>query len=72
MFNRRLSILQSTEGKTHQNLPQCVEEKLGHLEKAEYFCYKCRQLMKETSAEIFECVDCKVKYDTREYRIKRI
>jgi len=47
------------------------DNKLGHLERADYFCHKDGQQMAEVKIDIFEC-DCGNKYDTTSYRIKRI
>ncbi len=71
MLQRRLTNLQTTGGYIHQNLIKCVNEKLGHLERAEYFCYKCKDEMQEISTDIFVCNTCNVKYDTVKYKIKR-
>lgn len=71
MLQRRLTNLQTTGGYIHQNLIKCVNEKLGHLERAEYFCYKCKAEMQEISTDIFVCNVCNVKYDTVKYKIKR-
>ena len=71
MLQRRLANLQTTGGYIHQNLIKCVNEKLGHLERAEYFCYKCKDEMQETSTDLFNCSKCNVKYDTTKYKIKR-
>jgi ribosomal protein L37AE/L43A len=71
MLQRRLTNLQTTGGYIHQNLIKCVNEKLGHLERAEYFCYKCKDEMQETSTDIFVCNKCNVKYDTTKYKINR-
>lgn len=71
MLERRLSNLNHTGGYIHQNLIKCVNEKLGHLERGEYFCYKCNSEMTETSKDIFECLKCNIKYDTTKYNFKR-
>lgn len=71
MLQRRLSNLQQTGGYIHDNLVKCVNEKLGHLERAEYFCYKCKSEMTEISNDIFQCSNCNVKYDTTKYKFKR-
>lgn len=47
------------------------DNNLGHLERAEYFCYKCRGEMIETSSDVFQCSECNVKYDTTKYNFKR-
>lgn len=47
------------------------DNKLGHLEKGEYFCYKCQSIMEEMDTDVFICPHCHVKYDTAIYKIKR-
>lgn len=47
------------------------EYKLGHLDKGEYFCYKCGDPMEETAYDIFNCKKCNTKYDTTKYHFKR-
>ena len=71
MLKRRLTNLESTGGYIHDNLRKCVTEKLGHLERGEYFCYKCQAKMTETSPNVFHCSNCNVKYDTAKYQLKR-
>lgn len=71
MLQRRLSNLQQTGGYIHDNLVRCVNEKLGHLERAEYFCYKCKSEMTEISNDIFQCSNCNVKYETTKYKFNR-
>jgi len=71
MLERRLSNLKLTGGYIHDNLVKCVNEKLGHLERGEYFCYKCKSEMTEISNDIFQCSNCNVKYDTTKYKLKR-
>lgn len=43
----------------------------GHLERAEYFCYKCKSEMTEITNDIFQCSNCNVKYDTTKYKFER-
>ncbi|RXM43916.1 cold-shock protein [Flavobacterium sp. YO12] len=71
MLQRRLSSLELAGGYIHHNLVKAVNEKLGHLEKANYFCYKCGNEMAETASEVFQCKDCRVAYKTGQYNIKR-
>lgn len=71
MLERRLSNLKLTGGYIHDNLVKCVNEKLGHLERGEYFCHKCSKKMKEKAFDIFYCSDCNTTYDTIEYRFSR-
>ncbi len=71
MLERRLSNLKLTGGYIHDNLVKCVKEKLGHLERGEYFCYNCKSEMTVISDDIFQCSKCNVKYDTTKYKFKR-
>jgi hypothetical protein len=73
MLKRRLDNLVVVGGYIHDNLRFAVSKKLGHLERAEYFCYKCAKLMVEKhTADIFECEDCNIVYNTTKYKFKRI
>ena len=71
MLNRRLSNLKTTGGYIHENLIERVEGKLGHLERAQYFCYKCASNMEETAIDIFHCNQCHVTYDTTKFKFER-
>lgn len=71
MLSRRLSSLKLTGAYIHPNLEFLVAEKKGHSERAEYFCYKCQKRTEETTLDVFYCPDCKVKYDTTPYKLKR-
>lgn len=71
MLERRLANLKLTGGYIHESLIKCVTEKLGHLERGEYFCYKCKAEMTEVGNDIFQCSSCKVTYDTTKYKFKR-
>lgn len=71
MLTRRLNNLLKTGGYIHRNLIYCVEHKLGHLERGEYFCYKHMSPMVEAKEDYFKCPDCTVFYDTKIYNLKR-
>jgi cold shock CspA family protein len=71
MFTRRLSNLEQTGGVIHDDLRLKVENKEGHLERAEYYCHSCGNMMTETSTDIFECFNCNVKYETDKFRFDR-
>lgn len=66
MFKRRLDNL-NTNSQNDSRLEQLVSNNEGHLEKAEYFCYKCVQVMVEHPNKKFKCRDCKVEYDLSKY-----
>lgn len=66
MFKRRLNNL-SINGQNDSRLGELVVNNEGHLEKAEYFCYKCGQVMEEQSAKKFKCRDCNIEYDLSRY-----
>lgn len=71
MLKRRLNNLQTVGGYIHPNLIRDIQELTGHLERAEYFCYKCKKETEEINAEVFYCKECDVKYDTAKYKFKR-
>ena len=71
MSERRLKNLEATGGYIHLNLKKCIDEKSGHLERGEYYCYKCENKMVEIKNEIYHCNSCNVIYDTSKYQIKR-
>jgi uncharacterized protein YbaR (Trm112 family) len=71
MLNRRLENLNKTGGYIHPDLIFAVENKLGHLERAEHFCYICGNLMKEIHSEVFFCDKCKIQYDLKDNHFKR-
>lgn len=54
-----------------EKLRNMVDNKLGHLERGEHFCYKCGTSMEETAEDIFICPNCKIKYDVTENKFKR-
>src|SRR5690606_20571999 len=68
MMNRRFENLKTNGGYIHNNLRYVVSEKLGHLEKAEYYCYKCGDYMLEFPNEVFKCLGCNVEYYTEQYK----
>ena len=69
MLSRRLSNLESNGGYIHQELRTKVKEQLGHLERAEYFCYKCGNDMTEYSSTVYKCGDCLVEYDLNKFKL---
>ena len=71
MMERRLQNLETTGGYIHENLKYAVNRKLGHLERAEHFCYNCGNSMDETSPDIFNCDKCGIEYDLKENKFKR-
>lgn len=66
MFERRLKAL-NYNSQNDLRLEELIKNKEGHLEKAEYFCYKCGQVMVEHPNNKFKCVDCNVDYNLSEY-----
>jgi cold shock CspA family protein len=71
MMSRRLANLQITGGYIHENLKYAVENRLGHLERAQHFCYHCGELMDESGDEIFYCQGCSIQYDVSKNNFKR-
>lgn len=68
MFKRRLDKLKLVGGYIHEGLLRSVQEERGHLEKAEYYCYKCEGMMTEINEKRFECTNCKVSYDLKDFK----
>jgi len=66
-FERRLKNLTINGGKKSTRLQCLIQKKVGHLEKAEYFCYQCGQTMREYSQTLYKCNDCKTQYDLSKY-----
>jgi cold shock CspA family protein len=71
MMRRRLQNLRTTGGFIHQNLINDVENEVGHLERAEHFCYKCGRLMEELPDDVFHCNDCNISYDVSKNNFQR-
>jgi cold shock CspA family protein len=66
-YERRLNNLNTTTGQVDEGLLFAVNNKIGHLEKAEYFCYKCGQVMVEHPNKKFKCRDCNIDYKLSDY-----
>jgi len=66
-FKRRLESLRINGGIQYERLYQLVQIKAGHLEKAEYYCYKCGQFMTEYSRTLYKCSTCNIEYDLSKY-----
>jgi cold shock CspA family protein len=68
MLTRRIENLRTNGGTIHQHLIEAVDEKKGHKEKNEYFCYKCSKVMTEVIDDMeggdtfFKCLSCEVEY----------
>ena len=71
MLERRLNSLKATGGYISTSLQKAVDDKLGHQERAEQYCYKCGKLMDEIADEFFKCNACGIKYDLGKNKFKR-
>lgn len=71
MLNRVLNNLRTTGGYIHPNLLNAVSNELGHMDRAEHFCYKCGELMEEIANEMFRCNSCNTEYDLVNNNFKR-
>lgn len=67
-FRRRLESLNKVGGYIHQELIDNVEKKNGHLEKREYYCYKCSGMMTEISSNNYKCSRCNITYDLDKFK----
>ncbi|MGH1383689.1 cold shock domain-containing protein [Kordia sp.] len=68
MFRRRLDNLKLVGSYTHPELVRNVQEENGHLEKAEYYCFKCKGMMMEINDKKYECKSCNVSYDLKNFK----
>ncbi len=71
MFQRRFNNLKLAGSNIPLNLMQCIEKKLGHRDKEEYFCYRCGDEMNEIRSKIFHCKTCNIDFDTLSYKTKK-
>lgn len=67
-LQRRLDSLIKVGGYIHPDLRKNVEEKNGHLDKKEYYCYKCSGMMTEIDPAKFKCSKCGVIYDFSKFK----
>lgn len=68
LFKRRLANLNKVGGYIHQELIDNVEQQNGHLEKKEYYCYKCSDMMTEINENTYKCTECNVEYDLGKFK----
>jgi len=68
MFKRRYKNLKLLGGYIHPELIENVENKNGHLERAEYYCFNCGDKMVRQDKTLFGCVRCNVQYDLMKYK----
>jgi cold shock CspA family protein/ferric iron reductase protein FhuF len=71
MMKRRMENLKYTGGYISEKLRHAVDNKLGHLERGEHFCYKCGAFMNEVKTDVFKCQNCQIKYDVSKNKFKR-
>ena len=67
MFKRRLDALILNGGFIYPELFDYVKNEVGHLEKAEYYCYNCGGMMNPFNDNEYFCKKCNVKYDFHKY-----
>lgn len=67
-FKRRLESLNKVGGYIHPELIENVEKQNGHLEKREYYCYKCAGMMTEISKDKYKCLKCNISYDLEKFK----
>lgn len=63
MFKTRFNNLTINNAFIHNDLSFKIENKLGHLERAEHYCYECSNKMNEIDKDIFECKPCNITYN---------
>ena len=72
-FERRLKFWNKYNGTQPGYLMHAVNSKIGHLEKAEYYCYHCGQIMEidPENKNKFKCKDCNIEYNTEKYKLEK-
>lgn len=68
LFKRKLESLNKVGGYIHQELIENVQKQNGHLEKREYYCYNCSDMMTENSSNNYKCSKCNVTYDLDKFK----
>ncbi len=68
ILSKRLENLKLTGGYIHPKLIRQVKNKEGHLEKAEYYCYKCAGMMTQVDEKKYVCKKCNVTYDFEKFK----
>lgn len=71
MLNRRLTNLRTVGSYIPAQLVFAVEQKLGHLERAEHYCYNCGDIMDEKSGDIYYCKKCRITYELSKNKFAR-
>ncbi len=69
-FYRRIESLKTNGRYIPESLIYLAEEKKGHWEKAECYCYKCAGEMVEKNGN-YQCENCKISYDRNGVYIKQ-
>lgn len=67
-FVRRLRSLRKLGGYIHSKLILNVKKQNGHLEKKEYYCYKCSEMTTEINDNTFQCLKCNVTYNLNKFK----
>lgn len=62
-FERRLDNLRTVGGNIHPQLIHNVENNNGHMNKKEYYCYNCSDMMTEMSEDKYKCRKCDITYN---------
>jgi cold shock CspA family protein len=68
LFKRRLANLNKVGGFIHEELMDNVAKQNGHLEKKEYYCFKCSGMMTEMNTHTYQCKGCNVEYDLHKFK----
>ena len=48
-------------------LEDFIRMRLGHLEKREFYCHKCGNLMENNGTSLFVCRTCRTEYNRKHY-----
>lgn len=72
VYKRIANKLQSFGKSISSDLRYKIENKVGHLDKREHFCYKCGILMVNEGEEVYECKTCLYEMDLSKYKFNSI
>lgn len=77
-FETRLKILQRSDVANTQKKQWIINDLIvkvnnleGHLERGEYFCFKCNADMTKVRENVYQCTKCNVTYNTKHYKNKK-
>lgn len=71
VYKRRATNLQKNGRTVSSDLRYKIENKVGHLDKREHFCYRCGNQMVTEGGEEYECKVCYYEVDLSKYKFTK-